>query len=439
MRSPRLFSSACVIAVLLSIGSSVRGSTTSGRAANRADTTAVKDPIQRLQQMLDSGQITLEHDTLTGYLTGILRALKIPVSSQGFVFSRTSLQTDLISPWSPRALYFNDDVYVGFVQGSEFLEIATVSPTEGAAFYTFDQEMRARPKFKPSATCMSCHRSRTAENLGSFLLGSAVADKSGYYLTAVHPGQTSDATPIRDRFGGFYVTGTIAHGSHSGNVLSTKAFTEISSRANAGAELNFTAQSQRTSVADLFDTSHYLNGHSDVVALMVLVHQTSVHNTIARVHDAAVKALREDSIVSRYQGDTTFAATRVVTSPRLRQAIEELVRQLMFVGEAPFEGSMKGTTSFVKDFEKLGPRDSKGRSLRDFDLETRLFKYPLSFLIYSEGFESLPEAARRAVYQRLREILTEKDTNVDFAGISGPDRQAVLEILRDTKPEFNRF
>lgn len=442
MRFPRLFASTSVLAVLLSVGTSVRGSTTTEptvrRNVPRADPTVPTNPIQRLQLLLDSGKISLKHDTTTGYLTGLLQALNIPVSSQGFVFSRTSLQTDLISPWSPRALYFNDDVYIGFVQGSDFLEIATISPTEGATFYTLDQEPRARPKFKPDNTCLSCHHSRTSAGLNDFLMGSAIADKSGYYLTGVHSGQTSDATPVRDRFGGFYVTGTIQHGSHSGNVLSTKPFTEVTDRSLAGRELNFTAESQRTSVADKFNINPYLTANSDLVALMVLVHQTSVHNTIARVHQAATIALREDSVVSRYNKDTTFAQTKLITSPRLRQAIEQLVREFLFVGAAPLDGTMKGTSTFERDFEAVGPRDSKGRSLRDFDLQTRLFKYPLSFLIYSEGFESLPEVARRGVYARLRDILTETDTNIDFAGISGPDRKAVLEILHDTKPEFNR-
>jgi len=438
MQFPRLFASISVLAVMLSVGTAVQGSVTAEPRLPVADSLAPRDPIARLQQLLDSGRITLAHDSTTGYLTGLLRALKIPVSSQGFVFSRTSLQTDLISPWSPRALYFNDDVYVGFVQGSEFLEIATVSPTEGAVFYTLDQESRARPVFKPNNTCLSCHRSRMTDGLSAFLLGSNVADKSGYYLTGVHGGQTSDATPIRDRFGGFYVTGTIEHGSHSGNVLSTKAFTEITERSSAGRDINFVLESQRTNLASKFDTSHYLNGQSDIVALMVLVHQASVHNTITRVHEAATKALREDSVVSRYNKDTTFAQTRIVTSPRLRQAVDQLVRELLFVGEAPFDGAMKGTTSFVRDFAAMGPRDAKGRSLRDFDLQTRLFKYPLSFLIYSEGFEAMPEVARRAVYSRIRDILNESDTGIDYAGISGPDRTAVLEILRDTKPEFNR-
>ncbi|MGV3708963.1 MAG: hypothetical protein ACO1Q7_08980 [Gemmatimonas sp.] len=437
MRFPPLFASACVVTVMLSVATSVRGSVASQPRVNAPDVTRSNDPIARLQAQMDSGKITLQHDTSTGYLVSMLRALRIPESTQGFVFSRTSLQTDLISPWSPRALYFNDDVYVGYVQGSEFIEIATVSPSEGAVFYTFNQEPTGRPAFKRDDTCLSCHRSKTTGGLPGFMVLSSVTDKSGYFLTSRHSGPTTDATPINDRFAGYYVTGQIAGGSHSGNVLSTKAFTEIGNRASAGSELNFTAQSKRDTVGDLFNTSHYLNKHSDLVALMVLTHQTSVHNTIWRVHDLAVKALREDSAVSRYNKDTTFAQTKVVTSPKLQQAIDQLVRELMFVGEAPLPGPMKGTSTFTKDFAALGPHDAKGRSLRDFDLQSKMFRYPVSFLIYSEGFNALPDVTRRAIYQRLRAVLTGEDTNIDFAGISGPDRTAALEILRATKPEFD--
>lgn len=416
----------------------MRGSTTAESSEMRADTSRSDDPIARLQLMLDSGKTTLSHDTTTGYLSSVLRALKIPVSSQGLVFSRTSLQTDLIAPWSPRALYFNDDVYVGYVQGSEFLEIATVGPKGGAVFYTLDQEPRARPAFKRDDRCLSCHKSRTTSEVPGFMVLSSVADKSGYFLGPVHPGPASDATPIRNRFGGWYVTGTIKGGSHSGNVFLPRPFNEVGNRADAIKELNFTAESQRTTLKDKFETAGYLSNHSDVVALMVLVHETSVHNTMARVHDLAAKSLVEDSAVSRYYKDSTFAQTKKVTSPKLQSAIDQLVRELMFVGQAQFDGSMSGTSGFAREFAAIGPRDSQGRSLRDFDLETKVFKYPLSFLIYSEGFKAIPDVARFAVYRRLKDILTGVDTNIDFAGISGPDRVAVLQILRETVPEFGR-
>src|SRR5262245_25004046 len=102
--------------------------------------TPATDPVAQLQKKIDSGEVMLAFDEQHGYLSSLLRALEIPVSSQGLVFSRTSLQVDRIAPWSPRAVYFNDDVYVGWVQGGPIMEIASVDPKLGAVFYTIAQE-----------------------------------------------------------------------------------------------------------------------------------------------------------------------------------------------------------------------------------------------------------------------------------------------------------
>jgi hypothetical protein len=128
--------------------------------------------------------------------------------------------------------------------------------------------------------------------------------------------------------------------------------------------------------------------------LMVLVHQTSVHNLMGTVQEATRKALVEQSIIARYASDSVLAIPVAVSNVAMRNAIENLVRGMLFIGAAPLESPMHGTSSFVSDFEKRGPRDAAGRSLRDFDLQHRLFKYPLSFLICSEGFKSLAEPAR---------------------------------------------
>lgn len=444
MRFALLLASIPVVALSFSLGASLHGvgsdveivSRAAISSANQSHARTASDPINRLQAQLDAGTVTLSHDTLTGYLQSVLRALKIPVSSQGLVFSRTSLQTDLIATWSPRALYFNDDVYIGYVQGSEFLEIATIHPTEGAAFYTLEQEANAKPTFKRNDTCLSCHRSRSTTGVPGFIVLSSVTDKSGYFLGAVHNGPTVDATPVSSRFGGWYVTGTIKNSAHSGNVYSPRGFAEIDNRADVGKQLDFKRESQRTNLTDKFDTKGYLTPHSDLVALMVLVHETSVHNWMTTVNEAAVKALREDSAVSRYLKDTTFAQTKVVTSTRLTGAIERLVREMLFIGAAPIEGPLAGTTSYAAEFQRVGPRDSKGRSLRDFDLEKRLFKYPMSFLIYSEGFDQLPDVARTAVYRRLNEILSGQERGDEFGQLPDADRKVILEILMETKPEF---
>ncbi|MCZ8205348.1 hypothetical protein [Gemmatimonas sp.] len=397
---------------------------------SRADTVVTRDPIARLQARLDAGAVTLTHDRVLGYLPALLRALDIPVSSQVLVFSRTSLQTDRIAPWSPRALYFNDDVYVGYVLESPFLEIGSVDPAKGGVFYTLPQEPRPRAAFQREATtCLMCHSSRSATGgVPGFMVLSSVADRHGYPITGVHEGSTSDVTPVAQRFGGYYVTGT---GPHAGNVYAPLLGHEVHDkpafRARFRLQFERADSNARTSLAGLFDTTAYLHGQSDVVALMVLTHQTVVHNLIMAVHEAAREAIVEAAI-----GAVRTDSLQAPVTPRLRGAVDNLTRALLFVKEARLTAPLRGTTSFAQDFARRGVRDRAGRSLRDFDLAQRLFRYPASFLIYSEAFDALPRMARRAVYARMADLLEGREPS----DLTAAERQAVTEILRETKPEF---
>lgn len=406
-----------VIAVAALPGTSTRAQATARMTTPlRTDTL---DPIARLQARLNAGEITLTHDSAHGYLPALLRALDIPVSSQGLVFSRTSLQTDKITPWSPRALYFNDDVYIGFVQESAFLEIASMHPTRGAVFYTLSQQARERPTFtRETTTCLMCHQSRAATGgVPGLMVLSTIADRFGYPIVGAHDGPTSDATPVRQRFGGWYVTG--AHGDssdrrkggHSGNVYSPKLGHEIYDKPAYRAQIDLTRQSARRDLSDFFDASPYLSSQSDIVALMVLVHQTTVHNLLTAVHE-------------------------VRTEAQLPGAVDRLLDALLFADEAPLDGPMVGTTSYRSDFEARGPRDHLGRSLRQFDLETRLFRYPLSFLIYSEEFDALPDSVRTTIFRRLHAVLAGDDPKRLADHLSAADRQAIVEILGETKRGF---
>ena len=112
---------------------------------------------------------------------------------------------------------------------------------------------------------------------------------------------------------------------------------------------------------------------------------------------------------------------------------------MLFANEAKIREPIEGSSTFSKTFPQRGPRDAKGRSLRDFDLNTRLFRYPLSYLIYDEPFEALPVFARGRIYQRLYEILSGKDKSAEFARLSADDRKAILEILRDTKKNLPAY
>ena len=107
---------------------------------------------------------------------------------------------------------------------------------------------------------------------------------------------------------------------------------------------------------------------------------------------------------------------------------------MLFVEEAPIPDPITSVSTFSKAFPESGLRDKRGRSLRDFDLQKRLFRYPLSYMIYSEVFDAMPAAVRNRIYQRLYDVLSGKDQTPKFARLSPNDRSAILEILQDTKP-----
>jgi hypothetical protein len=432
---------AAAVTLLGVVAASLSGSPASVPRSRGYSLPASRDPIAQLQVRIDVGEVALAHDSVLGYLPALLKVLNIPVSSQGLVFSRTSLQTDKITPWSPRAIYFNDDVYIGYVQESTFLEIAAVDPVRGAVFYTISQEPRARPVFsRETTTCLMCHQSRSATGgVPGFMVISTLADRYGYPVVGMHDGSTTDATPMKQRFAGWYVTGSAGRAGHAGNVYSPQLAHEITDKPAYRAQLDMNAESARTDLTGKFDPAPYLSAQSDIVALMVLVHQTVVHNLITAVHEAAPDAVFEDSM-SRVSGRDTTSRAQPGGGPaaRLRRDVEKLVRGMLFVGEAALDGPVKGTTTYAQDFVNAGPRDAKGRSLRDLDLETRLFTYPLSFLIYSDSFNALPDLAKREVYRQLRDVLTGVDPSTEFKQLTAGDRAAILEILNATKPDFPR-
>ncbi len=379
---------------------------------NYSNTTPT-DAMARLQQAVAAGQTSLAFDSDRGYLPALLRALHVPESSQGLVFSRTSLQVDHIAPWSPRAVYFSDDVYVGWVQGGPIMEVAAVDPSLGAVFYTVAQEPGEKPSIeRQTRTCLQCHASEATGRVPGFIMRSTIVDRHGYPVSSDR-GVTTDQTPVGDRWGGWFVTGTIP-APHLGNVMMPALKGEMGNVESYLARTRLTTSGTVTDLKDRFDTSPYLSGHSDAVALLVLAHQTDVHNLI------------------------TAAAYQARATPddraRIESAAERLVRALLFSRAAALPGRVSGTSEFAAQFAKNGPRDHRGRSLRDLDLERRVFRYPLSFLIYSASFDALPETVKNYVHQRLREVIGGGDT-ADFP-LSADDRAAIREILADTKPDL---
>ena len=187
------------------------------------------------------------------------------------------------------------------------------------------------------------------------------------------------------------------------------------------------------SLSRRFDTSAYLTGSSDIVALMVLAHQTQMHDLITLTNYQTRLALFADQNRNQSAGLPSDAISDAVRK-QFEGPAEQLVRYLLFTNEAPLESPIAGTSDFAGEFAARGPRDSQGRSLRDFDLQTRIFKYPCSYLIYSDAFDSIPSPAKDYIYRRLFEVLSGREQGPEFASLSSQDRRAILEILVATKP-----
>ena len=391
---------------------------------------AKRDPIAVLQKKLDAGQVQLSFDEKHGYLPAVLKALGVSQQTQMLVFSKTSFQFNRISPATPRALYFNDDVYVGWVQNGEVVEISAVDPERGAIFYSLDQRPTAKPRFERRDECLQCHASPRTLGVPGHLVRSVYSDNEGFPQTQAGGFVTDHRSPFAERWGGWYVTGTHGEQRHLGNVVVEDKSHPDRLRVEAGANI--------IDLKGLVDASPYLTRHSDIVALMVLEHQTRMHNLFTRVSYETKVALRSQTEMNkalrRPAAEWSDSTKRRIYSPA-----EVLLRYLLFVEEPEFLSPVRGTSGLEHSFASNGPRDSQGRSLRDMDLKRKTFRYPCSYLIYSEAFDAIPQPAKDYLLRRLWEVLTGKDNSPDFKSLRREDRQAVLEILRETKKGLPGF
>ncbi|NKB32748.1 MAG: hypothetical protein GKR91_06585 [Pseudomonadales bacterium] len=378
-------------------------------------TASLHDAITTLQTRIDRGEINLEFNPERGYLDSTLKALNISTTSQLLVFSRTSLQQPLISPQAPRAIYFNDNVYVAWVQESGLLEVASMDPNLGPVFFTLSQVDTEQPRFnREFRLCLRCHDSLSLTGGGTprFMMSSNYTGTAGQLVSHEGSIMTTSRTPIRNRWGGWYVSGFHGEQRHLGNVLIETA-DDISDE-------NLARMGNQETLVELTDTDPYILPYSDIVALLVIEHQIEVQNKIARTNFYARTLFSEEEL----------DATEVEQA--LDVLSEELVQSLFMVGQPALTGSIEGTSGFAESFMAAGPIDSQGRSLRDLDLQQRLFTYPLSYLIYSDAYRALPEQIKNRVRSTMEEILSGSSNDEAYTHLSDQDRQAISEILAET-------
>lgn len=394
------------------------------------DNAGKNDAVARLQQRLDRGEVKLEYSEVDGYLSSVLKLLNVPVSSQGLVFSKTSFQLFRISPKNPRAIYFNDNVYVGYVRGGDFVELSTADPKLGGVFYMLEQTKIAQPRFVRNNECLQCHASGTTRNVPGHIVRSVFPDERGYPIAQLGSRVIGHANPLKERWGGWFVTGTHGKEQHLGNQLFTERDQLEKLDLNLGANV--------TSLEKKVNLVGYPSPHSDIVALMVLEHQTQMHNLLTRLQYETKLALHHNAAMNealqRPKDELSDSTKR-----RINNAVDEVLKYLLFVEEAKLTAPIAGTSNFTSEFSAQGLKDKQGRSLRDFDLQSRMFRYPCSYLIYSEAFDALPKPALNLLYRKLWLVLTGQAQEKAYAGIALADRKAVLEILRSTKKNLPAF
>jgi len=384
--------------------------------SSRAEDSSATNIVERLQRQLDSGTAKLGYsEDGHGYLPDLLRAFRIARASQLLVFSASSLQFDRISQKTPRALYFQDDIAIGSVQNGRLIEIITTDKDSGVAFYTLDVAKTDQPKFvRRTNECIICHGFTSRWAPGLMVANMDTGPKGALLnLAPMHVFRlTDDRTPFEDRYGGWYVTGNTGRMQHRGNVTLDP---ENPSELPAGG-LNIASLKDRT------DTSRYLEQGSDIVSLLVLEHQAGFVNLITRIN-------------AQYRGldNTNVVPALRATKGDIDDSISELVRYMTFADEVPLPSPVKGSSAFAETFSQLGPRDPQERSLRDLDLETRVFRYPLSYMIYSQAFDTLNPTAKERVWRSLYEVLTRVDRSPEAPRIDPRGAAAAIAILATTK------
>ena len=367
-----------------------------------------RDRVATLMSAVAAGRATLTHREPGGYLLALLDALEISPDSQLLVHSKTGIQRAQTSPENPRALYFNDSVVVGYIPGARYIEIAAHDPEQGVIFYVVDQFVTSFAEVTRRTNCLSCHVSGATLEVPGLIVRSQFTNSEGEVLPQLGFHITNHRSPLPRRWGGWFVTGNYVappYGGigHMGNVFT--ALHPTSGPAGTSNEI-FIRWINGTTSAD-----RYPSRESDIAALMVFDHQAHAINLLTR--------LNWEARVAASNGGAD------VTKGLLHDLVRELVDYFLFVDEAPPPARLIPRPGFVKAFTSAGRTDRRGRSLRELDLESRLLRYRCSYMIQSEAFEHLPEAVRQAVYRRLIAQLADDSNGA-----------VILEVLRDTKPDF---
>ncbi len=389
--------------------------------------TTPDDAVTALQRRLAAGEFALagsDHEVLRRLLT----ELQVPVASQVVVFSKTSLQRGRIRPDHPRVIYFSDTAYVGWVPGG-LVELTVIDARLGPVFYALDlrEARRGAPTFTRESDCLSCHGGAFVRDVPGLFVRSVIPAETGEPLLRHGTQIVDDQTPFAERWGGWYVTGYRGTAPHRGNAFAREEADRLVFEPN---------DKRPDELSAFFDTSEYLAATSDVVALLVLEHQTMMHNAITRAAFAARRMIAYQRGLQQHfkEPETDEPAYDSVKSV-IASAAQDVVDRLLFHQEAELPEGVVGNAAFRAAFSKSAVRTSDGRSLRDLSLSGRIFAHRCSYLIYSESFAALPSPLKMKIFARLKAALDSRDPKDRYAYLPAEEKERIRAILLETLPE----
>ncbi len=373
-------------------------------------TRPLNDPFSKLIPDFESGKIQLDTQNQLTFVTSLLKALDIPASSQMLVFSTTSLQLSKISPRNPRALYFNEDLYLGYIPGGK-IEIISIDPQLGGIFYIFEiPRDQGTPQPQRAKRCMNCHADTDTRHVPGLVIKSVIPGPNGGSLNSFRREQTGHQIPLEDRFGGWHLTGADPIKKHWGNL--------IGQLSPAGLKKQIIQPGQ------LFDFNNYPLDRSDILPQLLHEHQVGFIN---RVVEAGYK-------YRAYQ-DSDKGILNPAHSKELERITSDLTRYLLFADEANLPRGIQGDAQFKKDFRANRQTLASGESLKDLDLGRHLFKYRCSYMIYSNAFQGLPKKFKQQIYQKLAKALSTDKPDPNYSYLPSAEKRIIKKLLQTTLPK----
>lgn len=384
---------------------------------NYSDTIA-SNRLTELAAALASGKVVVPVTGGLDRLRFVLNSLGVPAESQVLVFSKTSLQNDLIQPTNPRALYYSENAYVGYVPGGA-IEVVVQDPVLGPVFYFVGSDREGGLSIeRDTNSCMSCHATSRTENVPGLFIRSVFPDESGHPLLHLGTTDVVDETPLAERWGGWYVTGRSDLG-HLGN----RTFTEDGA-ANPHTE-------ELPDLAEKIDVSKYLRRTSDIVSLLVLEHQCRMHTLLNAASLNYRRSRHFSQIIDPAANPDEGSAGQVAES-----WAEKITDCIFFKDEADLGEGVEGDAAFQNSLLARLPKTEEGNSLADFRLYGRIFKLRCSYMVYSDSFRALPLPVKELVFGKMRKALAGEDERIDW--LSGSERKKINAILIETLPGWKQ-